>query len=281
MKRNLRIILSILLCSSLTIANAQVLKVELVQQSQTKWCWAAVSACILNYYKKDQSQCAIAEFARTQRSDYYGETDCCVIPRPKKDSCNKYNGLYGRKESIDAILFNFGNIKSEGQDSCLTKTNIATELQNNRLFVIRWGWKPDLTAGHFLVGYGLKDDDVYYMDPWEGEGFRISKYDYVVDSTNRRWTHSLVLQSNSGLPESYSTRQQPFYPNPSSGKISFRDGFNFQRTMIEISGSSGSLCYRKPFPVSGRLDLSGLPKGLYILRIITTDKSITTKLILQ
>lgn len=258
------------------------LKVELVKQSQKNWCWAGVSACILNYYNKDQSQCTIAEYARQQRPFYYGKTDCCKIPRPKKDSCNRYNGLYGGNGTIDSILTHFGNIKNSGQESALSQTNVATEIKNNRPFVIRWGWKPEINKyGHFIVGHGLVGDDFHYMDPYGGEGFKISKYDYVVDSTNRKWTHTLVLESPAGIPESFSTTRQPFYPNPSSGKISFRDGFDSQKTMIEISNSSGSISHRRPFPESGYLDLSGLPKGLYILRIITNDRSIAAKLILQ
>ncbi|MEI7500847.1 MAG: T9SS type A sorting domain-containing protein [Bacteroidota bacterium] len=259
--------------------NSQVLEVEKIEQKQSQWCWAGVSACVLNYYKKDQPQCAIVEYARLKDPVTFGNTDCCLTPTGK---CNNPNGIYGGAGTISDILLYFGSIKNRGQNTSMSKTTITNEITNNRPFIIRWGWKStDLENGHFMVGHGLVNETLYYMDPAKGEGFKFGNYNWVVEDDRHKWTHSLVLETSAGLSESFSTIQQRFYPNPASGKISFRGVQNSQKAMIEISNSNGSICYINPFPESGELDLSALPKGLYILRIITNAQSITTKLILQ
>jgi len=279
MRKNKILILGILFCCSFTTVNAQVLQVGLIEQRQSQWCWAGVSACVLDYYKKGQSQCIIVEYARQQDPSIFGNTDCCLAPTGK---CNNPNGLYGGSGTIDDILSHFGKIKNRGENTSMSATTIASEITNNRPFIIRWGWKSSgLRYGHFMVGRGLVDETLYYMDPAKGEGFKFGKYDWVVEDARHKWTHSLVLETSAGLPESFSTSQQLFYPNPTSGKISFRAVLNSQKTMIEISNSSGSICYIRPVPESGELDLSKLPRGLYILRITTNDQSTITKLILQ
>jgi len=51
--------------------------------------------------------------------------------------------------------------------------------------------------------------------------------------------------------------------------------------MIGISDISGVCYFSGPVPASGEMDLSALPKGLYILRIISDDHSTATKVVLQ
>jgi len=278
MRKNISIILGLLFCCYYTTVNAQVLTVEKVRQSQTYWCWVGVSKCVLKYYGKDQEQCTIAEYARTRNPVKFGNTDCC-----KPDhSCNLPNSFYDGPGRIDDILNHFGSIKSRGQWSSLDEATITFELQNNRPFIFRWGWKSsNLENGHFMVGHGLKDGDFYYMDPDKDAGFMIKKYGFVVESSRHKWTHTLVLESNVGLPESLSTTRQFIYPNPASSKISFREMPVSTGTMIEISNGCGNICYSKPFPASGELDLSELPRGLYVLRMISRDQAFTTKLVLN
>jgi hypothetical protein len=90
MRKNISLILGLLFCCYYTAVNAQVLNVDRIRQSQTYWCWAAVSKCVLKYYGKDQEQCAIAEYARTRNPGKFGETDCCN-PDHK---CNLPNSMY-------------------------------------------------------------------------------------------------------------------------------------------------------------------------------------------
>ena len=278
MRKNVSIILGSLFCCYFTAVDAQILyKVEKVRQSQTFWCWAGVSKCVLKYYGKDQEQCTIAEYAREMNPKKFGVTNCCDA----NHSCNQPNGMYGVPGTINDILIHFGSIKNNGQASILDKATVSSELQNNRPFIFRWGWMPDWVNGHFMVGYGLQNGVLYYMDPDKDEGFQFSKYEWVVMGGRHKWTHTIVLKSNVGVPEPLSTNREFIYPNPTSGKISFKEMPVPAGTMIEILNSSGKLCFSKPFPASGELDLSGLQRGMYILRIITNDQSMTAKLILQ
>ena len=149
MRKNLNIILGMLLCSYFTTANAQILGVKKITQEQTEWCWAATSACILDYYKKPIQQCTIAEFARKNSKEInFGKVDCCIKPY---DSCNQSNYNWGDPGSIEAILEHFGGIESIGVPRSLHRDTIAIELTNNRPFIMRWQWPGPQQLGHFLI----------------------------------------------------------------------------------------------------------------------------------
>lgn len=165
---------------------SQVLEVKEMTQEQDQWCWAGVSACILDYYCVPTPQCEIAEYTRTVENFpdmNLGNTDCCVSPV----SCNHWNYAWGGTGSIQDILMHFANISNEGYYA-LSQEEVLSDIQNNRLFVIRWGWL--VGGGHFLVGHGLVGNNLYYMDPWFGEGYKISNYDWVVSNNEHEWTHT-------------------------------------------------------------------------------------------
>jgi hypothetical protein len=269
-------ILGMLFFSYFAGVNAQVLEVKEIFQEQEYWCWAGTSACILDYYNKPVAQCTIAEFARKNSKEIdFGTSDCCTEPGGK---CNHWNYLFQYDGSIENILDHFGKIPSTtfGQ---LSKSTIASEIAGKRPFIFRWQWNNK--SGHFLVGYGLVNNKFYYMNPGENQGKEIADYDWVIKNADHLWTHTLVLSDITGSPDLLSTSRPFIYPNPASGKISFKEMPNSTGTMIEISSSSGNICYSKPFPVSGELDLSGLPRGIYILRMITRDQVLSTKLVLN
>jgi len=82
---------------------SQVLNVSAVTQEQNQWCWAGVSACILDYYCTPTAQCTIAEYTRTVEtfSDIsFGSTDCCVSP----SSCNNWNYSWGGPAEVFRIF---------------------------------------------------------------------------------------------------------------------------------------------------------------------------------
>jgi hypothetical protein len=278
MRKNINIILGMLLCSYFTTAHAQILGVKKITQEQTEWCWAATSACILDYYNKPVEQCKIAEFARKNSEKInFGTSDCCIKPF---DSCNQSNYNWGDPGSIEAILDNFGGIKSIGQGS-LDRANIAFELTNNRPFIMRWQWPGPEQLGHFLVGHGFRGDTVFYMDPALNQGFKFGLYNWVSNSSDHVWNGTNKLLGTTGLPDHNTTTRQFVYPNPTTGKIAFKALPASPGTMIGISDISGVCHFSGPVPISGEIDLSALPKGLYILRIISDDQSTATKVVLQ
>jgi hypothetical protein len=191
-------IFTFLLLASSGLLKSQVLSVNEVIQEQNQWCWAAVSACALQYYCYPKEQCEIAEYTRTVATWHnFGTTDCCVNPNL---GCNYWNYNWGYPGSIQDILLHFGNIQNSGIPSSINQTAILSDIQNNRLFIIRWGWTSG--GGHFIVGHGLVDNNLYYMDPWYGEGLKIADYAWVVSGGNHTWTHTnrITATPNPNLP---------------------------------------------------------------------------------
>lgn len=182
----------LLLLFSFLSFQAQVLPVHLVTQEQNQWCWAGVSACVLDYYCHTTSQCEIADYARTVETFpdvFLGNADCCLSP----STCNYWNYNWGGNGSIQDILIHFANIANTGVGGVLSEAEIQMEIQNNRLFVIRWGWTSG--GGHFIVGHGLIGNNLYYMNPWYGEGLLIGNYSWMCSGSGHNWTHTNRLDS--------------------------------------------------------------------------------------
>ncbi len=189
------VILLIVLGASFGL-QAQVLNVPTVEQEQENWCWAGVSKCMLDYYGNTLQQCEIAEYARTTSTYYnYGNTPCCDVP---DGACDQYNQIYGYDGSIESILSHFADIESDGVYSSLTEAQIQADVANNRTSVMRWGWTTG--GGHFLVVHGYVNGNVYYMDPWFGEGKKIATYNTVKSGNDgsgyHNWTHTLYITSD-------------------------------------------------------------------------------------
>jgi hypothetical protein len=176
------------------VAYGQVLDVPEVVQEQSEWCWAGVSSCVLNYYGKPVSQCTIVDFTRTKATWHdFGTENCCDAPNKK---CNYWNYNYGYPGSIEEILKEWG-VQNRGTDKSLTPEKIIAEVSAGRPFIIRWALKP--SGGHFVVGHGIVDSMIYYMDPWRGEGYKIAKYSAVASNSSHTWQGTNVVTTNSGL----------------------------------------------------------------------------------
>ncbi|MCX6283604.1 MAG: hypothetical protein NTW31_05145, partial [Bacteroidetes bacterium] len=172
-----------------TQLNGQVLNVPEIIQEQNQWCWAGVSACALDYYCTPTAQCTIAEYTRTVATWYnFGSTDCCVNPNL---GCNYWNYNWGYPGSIQDILVHFDNISNNGVGSYLSLAEITSNIQLNRVFIIRWGWTAG--GGHFVVGHGISGNNIYYMNPWYGEGLKIATYTWMKSDGNHTWTHTNEL----------------------------------------------------------------------------------------
>ena len=262
MKRLTHIILLSMLAAQ---GRAQILSVPLVAQEQSNWCWAGCSKCILNYYGNTLSQCTIADYTRrTITWGSMGTTDCCTNPHLGCDSTNYEAGHAG---SIQDILLHFSHIQSIEQVGPLTQTQITSLIGSNKLFVAFWSWYSG--GGHFVVGNGLVGSNVYFMNPWPGEGHSIATYSHMVNDGNHRWDYSLPITTLPSEISEVSTLESQFvYPNPSHGIIHF--GVGATKSNISIYSVSGQ-CVYNTIILPGRnaeADLTVQPKGIYIVEYI-------------
>lgn len=102
-----------------------------------------------------------------------------------------WNYLYGNTGSIKEILETLGDLSNKGFGSPLSFEKVKSNLAESKPFVIRWGWNSG--GGHFVVGHGITGNNLYYMNPWFGEGYKIATYDWVLSGNNHNWTHSDTL----------------------------------------------------------------------------------------
>jgi hypothetical protein len=199
-------ILGVLIVAVYLPVTAQVLNVSRITQSQNQWCWAGVSACVLEFYGKKVSQCEIAEFTRTheQFTDIsFGSTNCCTSPA----SCNNWNYNWGGPGSIEDILSHFAGITSSNVGSFISLTEITTLIEANRPFIIRWGWTAG--GGHFIVGHGINGQNISYMNPWPGEGKKIGTYDWIKTAADHTWTHTSTFTVSAQPPGNAGTISGP------------------------------------------------------------------------
>tara|TARA_R110001592_G_scaffold363221_3_gene681720 strand:+ start:109506 stop:111887 length:2382 start_codon:yes stop_codon:yes gene_type:complete len=153
-------------------AHAQVLNVPLIEQEQDAWCWNGVSKSALDYYGEVHEQCEIAEYVRTVTSRGFGNTPCCENPT---GPCNQGNAIYNEDGSIQDILHHFAGITSEykGQFG-RTEADVANSIARNAVVPCGWLWATG--GGHAVLIHGYVSGNVYYMDPWYGEGKKIASY---------------------------------------------------------------------------------------------------------
>jgi len=188
MKKIPILIFAILLPVQLT---SQVLNVNEFIQEKNQWCWAAVTACVLDYYCVPTPQCVIADYTRNVATWHdFGDHDCCG---DSAQQCNYWNYNWYYEGSMQDILVHFGDINNSGTME-LSMDEIRIEIENNRLFIARWEWNNG--NGHFLVGHGLVNNNMYYMDPKYGEGLKIANYDWFRKSSAHIWTHTNIIYSS-------------------------------------------------------------------------------------
>lgn len=267
MKRKLILPLVFSLVFSI-FTNAQVLNVPQTIQEQNQWCWAGVSKCILDYYGyTSYQQCDIAEYARTVITwNNFGSVNCCVDPN---QGCNYWNYNYGYNGSIQDILVHFGSISNNGVSYALDTNEIATESALNHPYVIRWGWYSG--GGHFVVGHGISGSNVYYMNPWPGEGLHISTYRWLYDDGTHQWTHTNILTSApTAIAENTAGAAADIFPNPAiesfTVNISSENAANAELVLCDVSGRE--VLKTKLTGKQTLVNTSGLLPGIYLYTIV-------------
>lgn len=256
---------------------SQVLNVKKMTQEHDQWCWAGVSSCILDFYGTPTEQCEIAEYARQKITWYdFGSVNCC---KDASQGCNYWNYNYGYEGSIKYILEHFAGISNYGYSNYLTKEEVIQNLSGNKPFVIRWGWTAG--GGHFVVGHGISDNTVYYMDPWFGEGLKFGTYEWVKNDGNHEWTHTNVLttSANAGIENNISEQSPIIYPNPAKDFIKIE---NIKNTKIEIVNIQGQNIINKTINSNNtKINIKNLKSGIYFLKIFDKNKTSTHKFIVQ
>jgi hypothetical protein len=266
----------IFLISGITL-QAQVLTVPSVMQQESEWCWSACSDCILQYFNDNNTQCTIAEYARTQQPSTFGSVNCCTDP---SGNCNTPNFMWGITGSIQDILHHFKRINSSGISSALDTAQFRSQMHNRTPFVMRWGWNSG--GGHFLVDYGLIDSSVYYMDPLNG--YQIADYSWVVYNVIHTWTSTLVLDTivNGINSINESTGSIAVYPNPSTGvfTLTCHCGQSGESPIIRVYNLVGEQVLTQTLrSVQGdnTIDISNQPDGVYLYRVVSESGNLLGK----
>jgi hypothetical protein len=212
---------------------------EVFQPDNSNWCWAACSRAILMFYGDNEEQCDIADYARNANG--WGTGSCCDIPIPSV--CDQQNDLYGDNGSVDAILANFGGLRSYGQNSSLTIDEIEQQITEEHPFIFRVLWEdqsdpecsPD--CGHQMVVRGIDGTMIYYMDPREGYGYEFVQYNWFVDNPEWEWTHTLTI---SDISLSFVVNPDPIsIPENGTQSLSVRlnsNPLNMLSTSVSVSG---------------------------------------------
>jgi hypothetical protein len=283
-----RILLLFMILVGSMAAQAQVLPVPEVTQEQSNWCWAGCSDCVLQYYGDTVEQCEIAEYTRTTSTTLnLGPTNCCVST---VSGCNSGNSMIGTG-SVQKILENFGYINSAYVGYALDPLQVSSTISANHLLLISWKWLS-IAVRHVVVGHGIVGSDsnatVYYMDPSVGEGLHFSTYRWVLLGKNSGWADTHTWQATSVIT-SYphvttgsvpKREEEPIVsPNPATDEVwlQCRPG-----DIIELWSMDGKRVLAAS--VAGgreRIDVSTLPRGVYVLKVVGAGECRYERLILQ
>ncbi len=275
----------VLLISISESSKGQILNVNEITQEQNQWCWAGVSKCILDYYGYTKSQCEIAEYTRTVATWHsFGSQSCCINP---SGDCNYWNYNWGENGSIQDILIHFGNIQNTGRGYALSESEATTEFENNRLFVIRWGWTAG--GGHFIVGHGKSGNNLYYMDPWYGEGHKIALYNWVVSNPEHTWTHTNVITSATpnDVEDIMLNEIVAVYPNPNNGRFNILlNNLNQKKVSLSIANANGQILLYETITCQSdnfkyETGINDCSPGIYFLNIHFDNTQVVRRIIVQ
>ena len=275
--------INILLCF-LFKSNAQLmLPIPTVIQERDQWCWAGSTKAILDYYSTSLQQCQIAEYTRTVAVWHdFGQTNCCTN---SSVGCNYWNYNWGYLGSMQNILQVLGGIANYGQGSALSIGQVTTELSEGRPFIIRWGWISG--GGHFIVGKGfdMGVNNIHYMNPWPGEGAKVSTFTWMQNDGNHTWTSTNVLTTNTLSPtgiksQNIQSNEVSIFPNPANDNFAVRSNEN-SSTSIYMYDLTGKLILEKTFNYETQISTVNQPQGVYLLKIISGESTYYKKVVLN
>jgi hypothetical protein len=123
------------------------LSFDMQQQTETNWCWAAVSTSVAHFYDcaSPWTQCTVA-------NGETGRTDCCGSGAA--GACN----IYG---TLDTSLARVGHFNHMVNGS-ITRGSVETEIIAGRPIGVRTAWSGG--GAHFLAIIGALVNDYYAVD---------------------------------------------------------------------------------------------------------------------
>ncbi|HET6227409.1 MAG TPA: papain-like cysteine protease family protein [Bacteroidia bacterium] len=258
---------------NVAIAQTYSAAVPVKTQSQTNWCWATDSQCVLEYYGTKKTQCEIVEYARVTITDgSFGSNPCCTSPSGKCNSPNELDFNYGVKGMLD----HFGNIKSAVTSGMLPSAKIISELDSKRPFIIGIYWNGG--NGHVVVGCGFNKSNttITVMDSWNGNGMTTAKYNsggaISINSGSGTVHETLVISTpytTTGINETDATANISVFPNPSEGVVNIQSADNLKT--INVYNTTGQLV--DSYIVAGEKTyaLKIAVAGLYNVQLITDN----------
>ena len=173
--------------------SAGTLSVPVLFQEQNQWCWAGSCQMILSYYGTSTAQCTMANYC-------FGLSYCCSSP--SSTSCNQPNWIFGYGKDMAEVLSHYGGISGTGYDSYLGWSTLVSEIDGGHPFVIGFSWTGG--GGHAMVGRGYSGSNVYFNDPWPGEGYMVASYTWMKSSSDSNahvWDESYTTRSSGGLSD--------------------------------------------------------------------------------
>lgn len=168
--------------AALAPATAQQLDVPQVTQQHSEWCWAADANAVLSYRGVSSTQCSIANWVG---SIGYA---CTQAPFDWNNNANSPNTLSGTT-GISGILWSLGRRDTHYYDGSISFGLTAASIDQGDPVVVLWTWRNG--GGHFVVvdGYDKRNQALYFVNPWPGEGAGYGDYTWMLDGSGNMGTH--------------------------------------------------------------------------------------------
>ncbi|MQA55284.1 papain-like cysteine protease family protein [Pseudomonas piscis] len=152
------------------------LSFNIQQQTQTNWCWAALSASVGNYYNTGSwTQCGVANAE-------LGRSTCCSQPGP----CN----VYGYLDSALRTTGSYGGMREDRMQMAA----IENQLGMGRPVGLRCAWYGG--GAHFLAIYGTDGGYVLVADSIFGYSTRALNSFPGTYNGGGSWTHTYFTRKN-------------------------------------------------------------------------------------
>ena len=137
---------------------------------------------------------------------------------------------------------------------------------------IEMGWGRDKVAQHSVMSFTFnKSGNSVHLTPAGNSNYS----DVVID-----WVPSVTLVNSIGNNEPVN-----IYPNPTNGKVSLKFSENLSSANLVVENSLGVMVYRNKvesgFSGLFNIDLNGFANGIYFIKIISPEKQLVYKVILD
>lgn len=263
----------LMLISGLAAAQPYQANVPTKSQTQTQWCWATDSQCILEYYGTKKEQCVIVEYARTLKPGTFGNSNCCPTSSSKCNQPNEIKYDYG----ITGMLQHFGNLASTVTANQLPVATMTTVLGEKRPFVIGIMWSAG--GGHVVVGcnYDKTSGTMTVMDSWQNNSFTLVKYSGAAtiktNSGSGTWKETLVVTTpftTTGIADAGAlAKEVTIYPNPSEGLLNIQSEYSMKA--INVFSTTGQLVDSYTVAGDKAFSLKITTAGFYNIQVVTDN----------